>query len=186
MARAYASADPEYQPKAALWLIEKYGRTGQWEVVDRIRSTINTRIGPTFQRSATTRRAMQLPLWRAQLLSNDATPRIALAAAHALAVFDDPSTVPALMQRLQTGDDQETDQGVAESTPGLWWQPIVRDHVQQNTAHVLASELFLVIDRIYTGPALAHAEGHVEDPVAMVAGIVHAIDGLTWAPTFSG
>jgi hypothetical protein len=106
MAAAYASADPQYQAKAAVWLIDTHGRAGNWDLVERISTAVNPRIGPTLQPSATTHAALRLPLWRAQLLATDTTPPEALDAAHGLhglhglMAYDRPGVVPSLLQHL--------------------------------------------------------------------------------------
>jgi hypothetical protein len=41
----------------------------------------------------------------------------------------------------------------------------VQAHLRDDTTAELAYRLFAVIDRMYAGPALAHAEHHAEDPV---------------------
>ena len=46
-------------------------------------------------------------------------------------------------------------------------------HFQDDTAAMSAYQLFAVIDRMSAGPAIAHAEHHVEKRAPLVARMVH-------------
>lgn len=59
-------------------------------------------------------------------------------------------------------------------------------HVDMDALPDAPYRLFGVLDRNHTGPALALAEHHAEDPLAPVSRIVHAIDDAPWAPLLRG
>jgi hypothetical protein len=80
---------------------------------------------------------------------------------------------------LDTGEE-DVELGFNATTRRPWWTTTVAAHQDQGTLSELANDLFWVIDRLYVQPAFAHAEGEVENPEALVRGIVHTVDDSSW------
>ncbi len=187
MTEAFTSGDPEYAPKAAIWLLEQAARTGHEKRAERIAGVINLEFGPFFIHNDFDYREWLVPLLRRQLLDH-LSPIGVLRATHALAqidgVTDSPTVATMLRDHLRAQDTGEEDAAPSsdEMTRRPWWTGTVAAHQDQGTLPELANDLFWVIHQLYLQPALAHAEGEVEKPEALVRDIVHTVDDFSWGP----
>jgi hypothetical protein len=84
MIDTFTSSDPEYAPKAAVWLIEQAARAGNLPRVERLAGVINPEFGPSFVYNDFDYRERLVPVWRRQLLDHF-SPIGVLRATHALA-----------------------------------------------------------------------------------------------------
>ncbi|MGH3721883.1 MAG: hypothetical protein ACRDRI_24180 [Pseudonocardiaceae bacterium] len=100
MIRAWGSMDPEYGPKAAVWLTEHAARAGKWDLVTRIGSMANFDYGPFFMHNEFEQGQQFAALWRYQLLDN-MNPVTVLRATHAIAQFDGVTQTPSLQTLLR-------------------------------------------------------------------------------------
>lgn len=191
MRNAFLSGDPEYAPKAAIWLIEQSARAGRWQQAERTAAVINPEWGPIFIHNDFEYNEQLVPLWRRQLL-NHSSPIGVLRATHVLAQVDGATSSPTVATMLR--DQLRAEDARTETTaPGFdpaarrpWWTSTVAAHQDQGTLAELANDLFWVIDRLYFQPALAHAEGEIEEPELMVRDIVHTVDDFSWGPLLHG
>lgn len=188
MMSALTSCDPEYAPRAAIWLLEQDARAGRSDRAQCLAGTIND-FKPTFVHRDFHYHQWLVPLWRRQLL-NHAYPLDVLRATHALAQFDGVTQSPTLATmlrdhiRAQSNGEEPAEPGLAanptERPP--WWISTVATHRDQGTLDELAHDLFWVINKLYAHPAIAYAEGTVEQADAMVRNIVHTMDEFSWGP----
>jgi hypothetical protein len=186
MTAAFVSGDPEYAPKAAVWLLEQAAHAGQEERAQRIATIINPAFGPAFIPSDFEYHEWQVPLLRRQLL-DPSSPIEVVRAADTLAQLDDVTDSPTITTMLidhlraqKTGQEVKPLFDATKRPP--WWASTVSAHEQQGTLHELAYDLFWVIDRVYAHPAIAYVEGEVEDAEALVSNIVHTMDEFSWGP----
>jgi hypothetical protein len=197
MMRAFLSCDAEYAPKAAVWLLRQHARAGgsTCSEDDEVITGMINEFRPLFVYSDFDYRQWLLPLWRRQLLDHS-SPLGVLRATHALAQLDGATDFPTLgtmlRDHIRALDGAEAqNNGKQPAKPGFdadaterppWWIGTVADHQDQGTLVELAHELFWVISQIYTHPALAYAEGTVEQPEDLVRKIVHTMDDFSWGP----
>jgi hypothetical protein len=196
MVQALLGADPEYSPKAAVWLAEHAARAGKSDQVTRINNIINIEYGPFFQHNDFDHRKQLASLWRYQLLDN-LNPVMVLRATHALAQFDGVTETPTLQtllhdyleaqpERAETPEPAElpVDPQLPASEAHLWqrpwWLGTVAVHQERGTLPELAHDLFWLIDRFYTRIAWPYAENDVEDPLGLVGSLMHAVDDFRW------
>lgn len=187
MTQAFLSHDPEYAPKAAIWLVEQAARAGHEKRAGRIAGVINPEFGPIFIYNDFDYREQLVPLLRRQLLDH-LSPIVVLRATHALAQIDgatdSPTVATMLRDHLRAQDTGEEDAASSsdETTRRPWWTGTVTAHQNQGTLPELANDLFWVIHQLYLQPAIAHAEGEVEKPETLVRNIVHTVDDFSWGP----
>lgn len=116
MVQVWASADPEYGPKAAVWLTEHAARAGKWDQVKGIGIMINLEYGPFFMHNEFDQREHLASMWRYQLLDN-LNPMMVLRATHALAQFDGVTETPSLQTMLRNClDSQDTEDSLETLT----------------------------------------------------------------------
>ncbi|MGH3814728.1 MAG: hypothetical protein ACRDUV_20165 [Pseudonocardiaceae bacterium] len=201
MVQAWLSADPEYSPKAAVWLTERFARAGKWDKIAGIGTMINLEYGPFFLHNDFVQREQLASLWRHQLLDN-LNPVMVLRATHALAQFDGVTDTPSLQILLRDHIDAQPDGAetseTAEIPEGLeipaseehlwrrpWWLGTVAAHHERGTLPELTHDLFWLIDRFYSRIAWPYAENDTEDPLGedplgLVRDLVHSVDEFRW------
>ncbi len=196
MIRAWVSADPEYSPKAAVWLTERFARAGEWNKIAGIGIMVNLEYGPFFLHNDFEQREQLASLWRYQLLDN-MNPVNVLRATHALAQFDGVTGTPTLQtllrdyleeqpDRAQTPEPAEApeDPEIPDSEAHLWrrpwWLGTVAAHQDRGTLPELTHDLFWLIDQFYTRIAWPYAEYDVEDPLDLISTLMHAVDDFRW------
>lgn len=196
MIQAWISSDPEYCPKAAVWLTERFARAGKWDQIAGIGIMINLEYGPFFLHNQFEQREQLASMWRYQLLDNS-NPVIVLRATHALAQFDGVTETPTLQTLLRDYIATQADGGetpdTAELPEGLeipaseehlwrrpWWLGTVAAHHDRGTLPELTHDLFWFIDQFYSRIILPYAENEVEDPLGMVRSLVHSVDDFRW------
>lgn len=206
MVQVWASADPEYGPKAAVWLTEHAARAGKWDQVKGIGIMINLEYGPFFMHNEFDQREQLASVWRYQLLDN-LNPMLVLRATHALAQFDGVTETPSLQimlrdyldsqnteDALETEEAQDTDEaqeiGEMPESPTIpasaahrwrpWWLGTVASHQERGTLPELTHDLFWLLDRYYAQLAWPYAENEVEDPLGLVHNLMHAVDEFRW------
>ncbi|MGH4007558.1 MAG: hypothetical protein ACRDTH_05215 [Pseudonocardiaceae bacterium] len=202
MVQAWISADPEYSPKAAVWLTERFARAGKWDQITGIGIIINLEYGPFFLHNDFEQREQLATLWRYQLLDN-MNPVMVLRATHALAQFDGVTDTPSLQTLLrdyletqpdhaetpetaETPEDLEIPEGleIPASETHLWqrpwWLGTVAAHHERGTLPELTHDLFWLIDQFYSRIMWPYAENEVEDPLDLIRNLVHAVDDFRW------
>lgn len=202
MVQAWLSSDPEYSPKAAVWLTEHAARAGTWDRVTGIGTIVNTEYGPFFQHNDFSQREQLAPMWRYQLLDT-LNPVLVLRATHALAQFDGVTDTPSLQTLLRDHIDAQPDRAKtpepAEIPEDLeipaseehlwrrpWWLATVAAHHERGTLPELTHDLFWLIDRFYSRIAWPYAENDDEnplgeDPLGLIGDLMHAVDDFRWA-----
>ncbi len=202
MVQAWLSADPEYGPKAAVWLTEHAARAGNWTKVAGIGTMINSEYGPYFQHNDYEKRQQLAPMWRYQLLDN-INPVDVLRATHALAQFDGVTETPSLQTLLHDhlaalAEQPKTPEPAHDPEPAEireslqlsaseaelwqrpWWLATVAAHHERGTLPELTHDLFWLIDRFYSQIAWPYAENEVEDALGLIGRLMHAVDDFRW------
>ena len=196
MIQAWISADPEYSPKAAVWLTEHFARAGKWDQITGIGTMINLEYGPFFLHNDFEQREQMAPLWRYQLLDN-INPVAVLRATHAVAQFDGVTETPSLQILLRDYLETQADHAEipepadASEDPQIpaseahlwqrpWWLRTVATHQERGTLPELTHDLFWLIDQIYCRIMWPYAENDIEDPLGLIRGLVHAVDDFRW------
>ena len=196
MVQAWASGDPEYGPKAAVWLTEHAARAGKWDRVTGIDTMINLEYGPFFLHNDFEQRERLASQWRYQLLDN-MNPVTVLRATHALAQFDGVTETPTLQtllrDYLETQPDRTETPETAEIPEDLeipaseehlwrrpWWLGTVAAHQERGTLPELTHDLFWLIDQVYSRIMWLYAENDMEDPLGLVRDLVHTVDDFRW------
>jgi hypothetical protein len=118
MIQAWISSDPEYSPKAAVWLTEHFARAGKWDKITGIGTMINLEYGLFFLYNDFEQREQLASMWRYQLLDN-LNPVTVLRATHALAQFDGVTETPTLQILLRDYIDTQTNGAETPATTEL-------------------------------------------------------------------